>query len=120
MDAILETGHGVRRVRDFQTACKILTTEDQDIAMAIVDAKEKGVSLLRFLNAFGPGFPILIVTDNEKALLRDKLISEIAVNHLVKPVDVATLRAKIQELCRQGEEFLEHHPRHTIRELVPA
>lgn len=105
MDAVLASCHGVRMATNPREVVQLLRSGVRDVAMAIVDLDfhPHGRSLLHVLEGCEVDFPILAVTDDKAAMLKDEMISDISVDYLLKPVRHTDLRQKITELCRKSE-----------------
>lgn len=116
-NAVLNSYHGMRCVRDIREACQSLGMGTRDVALAIIDLdlQGRGGSLLHILGGCRPNFPILAITDSESQLFLDDSISEIAMASLLKPVKSRDLQRKIEELC-QARDTLLYHNTHTNRE----
>lgn len=102
LDAILESGHGMRRARDLRSASQRLTScRDSGIAVAIIDLdlEGDGCSLLRILSGCEPDFPIVVVGGSEKSCRCAELIRSTALAALTKPADPRELRWTIDDLC---------------------
>jgi len=114
MDAVLGTAHGLRRAQTLWEACERLSEGTGDIALAIIDLdfNGQGAGLLKILGECELAFPILVVTNEIGVLYRDESISAIAVDYLIKPIDVTELKQKIRELCRESEMTHEEHHLH--------
>lgn len=100
VDAIIDNGFGVRRVRGVRDACHRLSDGANDIALAVIDLEGKGLTLLHILGGCEPGFPILAVSDRKEIFRSDEMISGVALGKLVKPVTFEELRDKIASLIR--------------------
>lgn len=100
-DAILESGHGLRRAHGIREAFHCLSQGATDVALAVIDLDfPGGLSLLRILGGCEPDFPILAVTNDRRLFWDDETLSEMAFAHLLKPVSPSEFRGKISELCR--------------------
>jgi DNA-binding response OmpR family regulator len=100
VDAIIDNGFGVRRVRGVRDACHRLSDGANDIALAVIDLEGKGLTLLHILGGCEPGFPILAVADRQEIFRSDEMISGVALGRLLKPVTFEQLRDKIGSLVR--------------------
>ena len=104
LDAILDSGYGVRMARNFRNACLCLKAGTGDLALAIVDLdlSAHGRALLHGLGGFAPDFPILTVADEYDAFAFETSIQEIAAECLVKPIEMAVLKQSINRLCQRN------------------
>ncbi|HEY8899757.1 MAG TPA: hypothetical protein VIM61_05045 [Chthoniobacterales bacterium] len=108
-DAILETSHGLRRIREYPDAVRILAGDTRDVALAIIDLDfdQPGPSLLKLLAESEPGFPVLVVADEADAVTRDDEIANVMADFLLKPISSGELAQTIRELCREFELICE-------------
>ncbi len=100
VDAIIDNGFGVRRVRGVRDACHRLSDGADDIALAVIDLAGKGLTLLHILGGCEPGFPILAISDRKDIFQSDEMISGVALGKMAKPVTFEELRDKIASLVR--------------------
>lgn len=105
LHAVMESGHGLRRVHDIRGACRTLGKGTRDIALAIIDLdlEKRGRSLLHLLGGCEPPFPILAVTSGPCAGGLCENLCRLAADQLVKPVTVDHLCQRIQEIVRHHE-----------------
>lgn len=101
--AVVKTNHRISTAGDIRQACRALIAGSSEIALAIIDIDlDQGLSLLRILKGWEPGFPILAVASASLTSLHAELFAGPALCCLDKATASTELEQKIRELCAGG------------------
>ena len=105
VQALEADGHGVDWLGDGVEADSFLAQNGADLAVVDVDLPRlSGLEILRALRARGQSFPVLILTAQGQVSDRVTGLDAGADDYLVKPFEMAELRARIRALSRRPAE----------------
>jgi len=102
--ALRDDGHGVDWVRDGLAGEATLNGSAEEYALILLDWNlpgRSGISLLRNLRGRGLSIPVLVITAREGVEDMVAGLDSGADDYLIKPFDLAVLRARIRALIRR-------------------
>lgn len=101
--ALKAEGYTVDWARDGESALHALTTEEFDVAVLDLGLPEvDGIEVLRRLRALGNPLPVLVLTARDTTGDRIAGLDSGADDYLVKPFDLAELKARLRALLRRS------------------
>lgn len=118
-----DEGYAVNWVRDGNSALTALRDQQADYAMALIDwglPKRDGLAVLKAARSAGNRVPVLMVTARDAVEDRIIGLDAGADDYLVKPFDLAELKARIRSLLRRAAGRAESELVHGKLTLNPA
>ena len=118
-----DEGYAVNWVRDGNSALTALRDQQADYSMALIDwglPKRDGLAVLKAARSAGNRVPVLMVTARDAVEDRIIGLDAGADDYLVKPFDLAELKARIRSLLRRAAGRAESELVHGKLTLNPA
>jgi two-component system OmpR family response regulator len=101
-----DEGYAVDWVRDGAAAVTALTDSQAEFSVAVLDwnlPRQDGLSVLKLVRASGSVLPILMITARDGLTDRVNGLDSGADDYLVKPFELAELKARLRNLVRRAE-----------------
>jgi DNA-binding response OmpR family regulator len=101
-----DEGYAVDWVRDGAAAVSALKDRQAEFSLAVLDwnlPRQDGLSVLKMLRASGSVLPVLMITARDGLADRINGLDSGADDYLVKPFELAELKARLRNLVRRAE-----------------
>ncbi len=102
IEAVIHSGHGVRRAASLADAVRILAERPDDVALAIIDLAlvRRDQALADILHGVALDFPVLAIQEDGPSRLTVPPLAERAWTILKKPIAITDLTNVVEILCR--------------------
>jgi two-component system response regulator QseB len=123
VEGLGDEGYAVDWVRDGNSAVTALSDEQADYSLALLDwglPGQDGLSVLKVLRKSGNALPVLMITAHDSLDDRVTGLDGGADDYLVKPFELAELKARIRSLLRRRAGRAEPELTHGNLSLNPA
>ncbi|MEZ5514521.1 MAG: response regulator transcription factor [Steroidobacteraceae bacterium] len=123
VEGLGDDGYAVDWVRDGNTAVTALADAHADYSLALLDwglPGQDGIAVLKALRQSGNAIPVLMITAHDALEDRITGLDDGADDYLVKPFELAELKARIRSLLRRRSGRADPQLNHGALRLNPA